>query len=253
MRVRRSASTNGLDTEDGSTSYRHWSARTKKATLLYRMTVKRLRDKGVSCPAPASCNCHCDCPDTQYVAPPPLPPPCPVYPVFPTSPPAPRKPKKKVEAVVEKTEAKEEPKEKKPIVASCKLGEVSTAEGKCLKITKEVILALKGQVADAFALLRKDKKTYDELSEGKNVACVACSAQRTVLKKTLLIDHQQYKRALDMLAAALAMMPADEAKAVEEKEPEPVPEFALPGEKLAEDVKPLGREHCETWTLLNST
>ena len=85
-----------------------------------------------------------------------------MYPVFPTSAPAPRKPKKKVEVEAVKAAKKEDAnKPKKPIVASCKLGEVSTSEGKCLKITKEVILALKGQVADAFALLRKDRKEYD--------------------------------------------------------------------------------------------
>jgi len=105
---------------------------------MYSARVQKIEaETGRKCPEAASCGCHCDCPDTQFIPVPPLPPPCPVYPVYPTVEPTAKKP----------TPAP--PKKKKDGPKTnllCKLGEVSMSDGKCHKITAEIVFKLKGIV-----------------------------------------------------------------------------------------------------------
>lgn len=196
---------------------------------------KQATRRGLSCPSPAACTCHCDCGAPQFQTPPKVEAiACPMYPVYPTLPPPPTTPPPPpVEAVEEKASAT-------PTVIplpNCAAGEVARADGTCSPITKEVIEEMKALV------MMKKRALDDTQAEYAGRLAHLCAKCQPPMATKLLHDHEEYRKALDLLLAMLAMMKEPTVDpAVEEAAAEAAlgPEFV--------EGKVTGRVVCERWS-----
>jgi len=197
--------------------------------------------RGLSCPAPAACTCHCDCQLIKFEKPPDtsvpfgFKPNCPLYPVYPTLPPPPTTPAPRPTIVTP------EPSEAAPTripIPLCAEGEVARADGTCSPITMEVINEMRGLV-----VLKKEQldKTQLKYSTALSNLCAKCTPP---MDKELLHDHEEYRKALDLFLAMLAMMKTPEPPS--EDEASAAEEAALGPEFVAGEIT--GRVVCERWS-----
>lgn len=217
--------TQGLRTSvvSGSTASRN-AFEYMRALQAWKQAVRR----GMSCPAPAACSCHCDCAGTKYEKPPPPADDCPTYPTIPTLPPPPTTPAPPSPV---KTTPAPEPQTTKVQMQVCKENEVARADGTCSPITKEVIAEVRHLVLLKKEFLDSEQERYDGHVVGH------------LPTRDLLIAHEEYRKALDLLLALLAMMkpkpkpaPAEEAAAAE----------AVLGPEFVEGEIG-GKVECEKW------
>jgi len=207
-----------------------------RALQVWKRTESRAVRRG--CPPPEACACHCDCQATTFEKPPPPLLPCPTfYPPYPTNPPQAKK--------AEVTTTTEAPTTTTTttgfVMPNCELGEVAMSDGKCLKITPEVIDMMRKLVSQKKHLLDVAEGQYPKA--GKMGSCTNCrlSSQIVVQGGNLLYAHIEYKKALDMLLAMMMLYTPPPAAAAPA-----AGATALGPEFVVGDVP--GGQHCETWT-----
>lgn len=166
--------------------------------------------------------------------------PCPTfYPPFPTNPPAPPAP-----AVVEEVKAASTTTTTTTSTTvtttvntePCVLGEVKRTDGSCQKITAEVIEEMKALVKEKKRLLDIAEADYNNpVKHRKSVDIMGDSG-------ALLYAHEEYRKALDLLLAMMALYTP----------PTPAPGPAAVAADLGPEFvegKWDGKAHCEAWTV----
>lgn len=214
------------------------SGRASLGYLVAKQQWLQATRKGMKCPPPEACECHCNCPDTVSEKPPALPPPCPMYLTMPTPPPLPTP--APIQATSSTQPALPPPPPPQPPVkeVTCVDGEVKRADGTCSKITQSVI-------AEFHALVLHYKTVLDlqeaRMAKQRRPNCDFCpgTAKYFGLRTEVIDAHTEYRRALDLLLAILAMYKPDAAAAVDNAT-DVGPEFVL-GKKAL-------RVHCESWS-----
>eukprot|EP00392_Amoebophrya_sp_AT5.2_P007158 g7172.t1 len=189
-----------------------------KSRFISAATSTSKAKKTQKCPPAAPCNCHCECPPPTSKPQPPPAKPCPFVPIIPGA---------------------AKPPAKYP--AKCPTGQVKRSSGECSEITPEVIAELQHTVAEKLDLLvaaRTDfKKTKTTISK------------REVFRKSLLMAHDAYETALDMLLGAWVQAPFRKQLNAEAAAAPKKPEFSVLKGGLELDVASLV-PHCESWTAL---
>lgn len=198
----------------------------------------------LECPPPAPCNCHCDCVATKFEKPPPPPPVCPTYyPPYPTKPPEevvatpyPGLPATTLPPITTTTTTTTTTATHG--VPTCAYAEVMRSDGTCHPITEDTVRELK-------ELVRTKKAQLDAAERKYSSNCCVSSEELMGASGNLLYAHDEYRKALDLLLAVLAMMG-------EESTTTTGTTTGIEGTEFMPGSWP-GRPHCEAWTTLNGT
>lgn len=179
------------------------------------------------CSKPSPCTCHCDCPDSKNAPEPPIPAPCPTAFPPPNAMPPWQPPEETTTTTIEP--------------AICAKGEVAMTNGTCLKITMEVIEALKLIVQAKKEILDKEEIAFAEGAKRDGCGDVGCLHGQEELEHA----HNQYLTALNMFVAAQGMVVQEE---VPPPEPTPEPTCDPKQEFVRGEYPGKGTLHCEAWT-----